>query len=120
MRDKELNLQHCSNSTERKFSCIYVCIARFLLKDQDGKIINFMYLPIIDLASGWSRMVEPSAIPQLIEKDRQKTIRWMIDKLSAEVARLFNQQWLRRYSRAKYIIHENGSEFKLNFESLSD
>ena len=42
----------------------------------------------------------------------------MIDKSSAEVARLFNQQWLSRYPRAKYITYDNGSEFKLHFEDL--
>ena len=44
----------------------------------------------------------------------------MIDKSSAEVARLFNRQWLSRYPRAKYITYDNGSEFKLHFEELCD
>ena len=44
----------------------------------------------------------------------------MIDKSSAEVARLFNRQWLSRYPRAKYITYNNGSEFKFHFEELCD
>ena len=44
----------------------------------------------------------------------------VIDKSSAEVARLFNRQWLSRYPRAKYITYDNGSEFKLHFEDLCE
>ena len=80
--------------------------------------MDFMCLTIIDPATGWFEMVELPVISQLIEKDRKKSIKWTIDKSSAEVARLFNQQWLSRYPRAKYITYDNGSEFKLHFEVL--
>ena len=43
-----------------------------------------------------------------------------IDKSYAKVAGLFNQQWLSFYPRAKYISYDNGSELKLQFESLCD
>jgi hypothetical protein len=50
--------------------------------------------------------------------DGKITINWTIDKSPDEVARYFNQQWLRRYPGAKYIFHDNGSEVKLCVESL--
>lgn len=93
-------------------------IGPYILKDQDGKIMEFIYLTIIDPATGWFKMVELPVISQLIEKDGKKSIKWTIDKSSAEVARLFNQQWLSCYPRAKYITYDNGSEFKLHFEVL--
>ena len=44
----------------------------------------------------------------------------IIDKSSAQVSHLFNKQWLSRYPRANYVIYDNGSEFKLHFESLCE
>ncbi len=41
-------------------------------------------------------------------------------KLSERTARLVNKTWLSRYPRCCYIIYNNGSEFKLNFEYLCD
>ena len=34
------------------------------------------------------------------------------------MSRLFNKQWLSRYPRSKYVIYDNGSEFKLHFQDL--
>ena len=73
----------------------------YTLEGQDGKIMDIMSLPIIDLDTGWFKIVELPVISQLIEKDGKKSIKWTIDKLSTEVARLFNQQWLSRYPRAE-------------------
>ena len=36
------------------------------------------------------------------------------------VSQLFNKSWLSRYPRAKNIIYDNGSEFKLHSKSLCD
>ena len=36
------------------------------------------------------------------------------------MSQLFNKYWLSRYPRAKNIIYDNGSEFKLHFKSLCD
>jgi hypothetical protein len=38
------------------------------------------------------------------------------DKTSERIARLVNKTWLSRCPRCCYIIYDNGSEFKLNFE----
>ena len=42
----------------------------------------------------------------------------MTDKTSAQISKLFNKQWLSCYPCAKYVIYDNGSEFKLHFQSL--
>ena len=42
------------------------------------------------------------------------------DKTSATVGRLVNKTWFSRYPRSQYIIYDNGSEFKLHFETLCD
>ncbi len=40
----------------------------------------------------------------------------IFDKTSKHITRLINKMWLSRYPRCRYIIYDNGSEFKLNFE----
>jgi hypothetical protein len=44
----------------------------------------------------------------------------IFDKTSERIARLVNKMWLSRYPRCHYIIYNNGSEFKLNFEYLCE
>ena len=41
----------------------------------------------------------------------------VIDKTSVQISKLFNKQWLSHYPHAKYMIYDNGSEFKLHFQS---
>jgi hypothetical protein len=42
------------------------------------------------------------------------------DKSSDRISRLVNKIWLCRYPRCRYLIYNNGSEFKLHFETLCD
>ena len=95
-------------------------IGPYTIKGLDGKIMDFMCLTIIDPATGWFEMVELPTISKKVENKGKATFKVVIDKSSAEVARLFNRQWLSRYPRAKYITYDNGSEFKLHFEELCD
>jgi hypothetical protein len=44
----------------------------------------------------------------------------MFDKTSEHIAWLVNKTWLSRYPRCHYIIYNNSSEFKLNFEYLCE
>ncbi len=44
----------------------------------------------------------------------------IFDKSSERIARLVNKTWLCRYPRFRYLIYDNGSEFKLHFEHLCD
>ncbi len=71
-------------------------------------------------ATGWFKIVElPNADVTYVQK-RKKIIEVIIDKLSAMVSHLFNKLWLSRYPRAKNIIYDNGSKFKLHFKSLCE
>jgi hypothetical protein len=40
------------------------------------------------------------------------------DKSSAQISNLVYETWFSRYPRCQYIIYDNGSEFKLHFQSL--
>jgi hypothetical protein len=44
----------------------------------------------------------------------------IFDKTSEHIAQLVNKTLLSRYPRCHYIIYNNGSEFKLNFEYLCE
>ncbi len=42
------------------------------------------------------------------------------DKSSAQISKLVYKTWFSRYPRCRYIIYDNGIEFKLHFRSLCD
>jgi hypothetical protein len=44
----------------------------------------------------------------------------IFDKSSNRIAKLINKTWLSQYPRCRYMIYNNGSEFKLHFEHLCD
>jgi hypothetical protein len=83
-----------------------------------------MALTMIDPASSWFEIVELPTIYRLItkkENGKERTIEDEIfDKSSDQIARLVNNIWLCRYPRCRYLIYDNGSEFKLHFETLCD
>ncbi len=50
---------------------------------------------------------------------KERTIKEQIfDKSSDRISQLVNKIWLCRYPRCQYLIYNNGSEFKLHFETL--
>jgi hypothetical protein len=81
-----------------------------------------MALTMIDPASGWLEVVELPTITQVMTNKvigKERTIEERIfDKSSDQMARLVNKIWLCRYPRCRYMIYDNGSEFKLHFETL--
>ncbi len=81
-----------------------------------------MALTMIDPASSWLEIVEIPTITRVTAKKvngKERTIEEEIfDKLSDRISRLVNKIWLCRYPRCRYLIYDNGSEFKLHFESL--
>jgi len=83
-----------------------------------------MALTMIDPASSCSEIVELPTIYRLItkkENGKERTIKEeILDKSSDRIARLVNKIWLCRYPRCCYLIYDNGSEFKLHFETLCD
>jgi len=83
-----------------------------------------MALTMIDPALSWFEIVELPTIYWLItkkENGNERTIKEEIfDKSSDQIAQLVNKIWLYRYPRCRYLIYNNGSEFKLHFETLCD
>jgi hypothetical protein len=53
-----------------------------------------------------------------IDDDKPKEA--YFDKSSSTVGSLVNRCWFCRYSRCRNIVYDNGSEFKLHFETLCD
>jgi hypothetical protein len=52
---------------------------------------------------------------------KERTIKEEIfDKSSDQISRLVNKIWLCRYPQCHYLLYDNGSEFKLNFETSCD
>jgi hypothetical protein len=50
---------------------------------------------------------------------KERTIEeWIFDKLSDQIDWLVNKIWLCRNPCYRYFIYDNGSEFKLHFETL--
>jgi hypothetical protein len=108
-------------STPWKALCVDL-IGPYTLKGKDGLSIDFMALTMIDPTSSWFKVVELPTIMQLMTKKvngKERTIKEEIfDKSSDRISRLANKIWLCRYPRCCYLICNNGSEFKLHFETL--
>ncbi|MCP4748214.1 MAG: transposase family protein, partial [Desulfobacteraceae bacterium] len=95
-------------------------VGPYTLKGKDGTILDFMCLTMIDPATAWFEIVElPNAAITVVQKGEELT-KIIIDKSSAEISRLFNKQWLSCYPRAKNIVYDNGSKFKLHFQQLCE
>ena len=79
-----------------------------------------MYLTMMDPTTSWFEMIElPLGSVKYSRKGKEIT-EVVIDKTSAQISKLFNKQWLSRYPHAKYVIYDNGSEFKPHFQSLCE
>jgi hypothetical protein len=92
------------------------------LKGKDGTIIDFMALTMIDPATSWFEVVELPLVRTLksvtVNGKESSIVEDFFDKTSDHIAWIVNKMWLSRYPRWCYIIYDNGSEFKLNFEHL--
>ncbi len=77
---------------------------------------------MIDPATSWFKVVELPLVRRLktiTGNGKESTIvEEIFDKTSERIPQLVNKMWLSRYPRCHYIIYNNGSEFKLNFEYL--
>jgi len=93
----------------------------YTLNGKDGSSIDFMALTMIDPASSWFEVVELPTIAQLMTRmvnGKEKVFEEEIfDKSSDQISRLVNKIWLCRYPQCRYLIYDNGSEFKLHFET---
>ncbi len=99
-------------------------VGPYTLKGKYGLSIDFMALTMIDPASNWLKVVELLTIMRLMTKkvnSKERTIKEEIfDKSSDQISWLVNKIWLCRYPRCCYLVYNNGSEFKLHFETLCD
>ncbi len=75
---------------------------------------------MINPTTSWFDVVELPFIHQLktntFNGEESSIVEEIFDKTSEHIAWLVNKMWLSRYPRCHYIIYNNGSEFKLNFE----
>ena len=113
-------------------------IGPYTIKGKDGSVIDFMCLTMIDPASSWFEIAELPVVditragtdrktkvnvgradrnvPEAISDTKEA----YFDKSSFMISNLVNKCWFSRYPRCKYVIYDNGSEFKLHFETLCD
>ncbi len=86
--------------------------------------MDLMALTMIDPATSWFKIVELPLIRRVksvIVNGKESSITEDIfDKTFEHIAHLVNKTWLSRYPRCRYIIYNNGSEFKLHFEYLCE
>jgi hypothetical protein len=86
-----------------------------------------MCLTMIDPASSWFEIVElpvMETITPVVTKQGTKTHKITkenyFDKTSTMISHLVNKTWFSQYPCCQHIINDNGSEFKLHFETLCD
>ena len=93
--------------------------------------IDFMCVTMIDPATSWFEIVEllisqhELSIPKGPKRHKSKdkhiqSKQPYFDKMSAMVGRLVNKTWFCHYPLSQYIVYNNGSEFKLHFETRYD
>ena len=79
---------------------------------------------MIDPASSWFEIVELPLVRRLrttnVNGKELLHSEDIFDKSSDRIAKLVNKTWLSRYPRCRYMIYDNGSEFKLHFEHLCE
>jgi hypothetical protein len=99
-------------------------IGPYTLEGKDGTIIDFMALTMINPATSWFEVVELPLVRRLktitVNGKESSIVEEIFNKTSECIARLVNKMLLSRYPRWRYIIYNNGSEFKLNFEYLCE
>lgn len=95
-------------------------IGPFDISDHSGNTMEVMCLTIIDPATGWFEIAELPT--KIVDKYDKKQDKWfkdeILDKDSATISRLFNKHWLSRYPRPRYVVCDNGGEFKLHLKRL--
>ena len=90
-------------------------VGPYTIKAKNGTILDFTCLTMIDPATSWFEIVELPNCDVTYVRKGEEVVKVILDKSSASVGRLFNSTWLSRYPRAKSIIYDDGSEFRLYF-----
>ncbi len=72
-------------------------------------------LPTVDLVT----TVTPMGKVKKVTSSKNTTVaETTFDKSSAQISNLVYKTWFSRYPRCQYMIYNNGSKFKLHFQSL--
>jgi hypothetical protein len=99
-------------------------IGPYTLKGRDGTIIDFMALTMINPTTSWFEIVELPLLRRVksitVNGKESSIVEEIFDKTSEHIAQLVNKMCLSRYPRCRYIIYNNGSEFKLHFKYLCE
>ncbi len=107
----------------RRVLCVDL-IGPYTLKGKDGTVIDFMALTMIKPATSWFETVELPLICQLkaiaVDGKESSIVEEIFDKTSNFIACLVNKMWLSGYPRCCYLMYNNSSEFKLDFEYLCE
>jgi hypothetical protein len=115
-------------TTPWKALCVDL-IGPYTLKGKDGSSIDFMCLTMINPATSWFEIVElttvkttvpPAGVGKKVTFAKSTKVADYFDKSSTQISNLLYKIWFSRYPRCRYIIHDNGSKFKLHFQSLCD
>ncbi len=107
------------------WECLWVdLIGPYTLKGKDNLQIDFMALTMINPASSWFEIVELPVVEwqhwQTVNGKELLIADEIFDKTSERIAKLVNKTWLHRYPRCRYLIYDNGSEFKVHFKYLCE
>jgi hypothetical protein len=118
-------------TTPWKALCVNL-IGLYTLMGKDGSSIDFMRISMIDPATSWFEIVElppvgNSTFPTsgkgkkvTCDNNYTKDAVTTFDKSSVQISNLVYKTWFSRYPCCRYIIHDNGSKFKLHFRALCD
>ena len=68
---------------------------------QDGTVLDFMCMTMIDPATSWFEIVELPVIEKPTKKGKVIVTAEVFDKTSRQIARLVNKSWFSRYPRCK-------------------
>jgi hypothetical protein len=102
-------------------------VGPYTLNDKDSSSIDFMCLTMINPATSWFKIVElPTGrvtVPKCGKGKKITCLKYtkcavIFDKTSAQISNLVYKCWFSRYPHCRYMIYNNGSEFKLHFRAL--
>ena len=79
-----------------------------------------MCWPIIDPSTSWFGIMKLATPEVQVVRKTKEIIEVILDKPSECIEQLFNKSWLSFYPSGKSIIYDNGSKFKLFFESVCE
>jgi hypothetical protein len=83
-----------------------------------------MALTMINPTTSWFEIVELPLLRRVksitVNGKESSIVEEIFDKTSEPIAQLVKKTWVSRYPRCRYIIYDNGSEFKLHFKYLCE